>query len=840
MPHAAAAAHVAAAVAGFGMEPDDQALHFGSLSFDISIEEIFTALAAGARLVLWGTEPFEVPRFRQILATRRLTRLDLPTAAWAEWVRQSPAVPGGMAEGGVLRSVAVGGEAMPAAVAERFAAHTLAARSDAALLNTYGPTEAVITSTLHRVAAAPGRVWGQVPIGRPLGADRTVVTDAALRPVPAGVAGELAIGGPGLSRGYLGKPALTAERFVPDPFSGRRGARLYRSGDLVRWLADGTLAFLGRNDRQVKIRGFRIEIGEVEAALGRAPGVGGVAVVARTLGDGERELVAYLAPASGELDLERVRRHAAEVVPGYMVPAAWVVLDALPMTTTGKVDRRALPAPAAGAGVAERTYVAPRTPAEELVAGVFAQVLEVERAGAFDSFFELGGHSLKATRLASRLRAVLGREVPLRWVFERPTVAGLAAALAEAGEGASSIGPGGDAPIEARPRPAGGAELPLSFSQERLWFLDRLRPGTSEYNIPLALRLSGALRHDALATAWSALLARHEPLRTVFVEGASGPLQRVRPAGAQPLPLIDLSGLPGGRREEVGRELAAAEAGAPFDLAEGPLLRTTVVRLGPSEHLLVAVVHHIVSDGWSMEVLVREMTELYGAAVEGRPPELAPLAVQYGDYAAWEREHLAGARLAELLGCWSGRLDGVRPLDLPTDRPRPAERIGRGATVRRRLPAALRSGLEALARHRGATSFMVLVAAFQALLSRLAGDDDVAVGTPIANRRRAELEPLIGFFVNTLVLRGDLSGDPTFAELLERTRAVTLEAYAHQELPFERLVEELAPERDPSRTPLFQVMMTLQKAIELKPAGATAAGLESRRSGSRPGWPSST
>ncbi len=857
--HGAAVAHVRAAVAAYGLGPADRAPLFGSLSFDISIEEILGPLAAGARLSIREGGPFEVPRFRRLVAEHRLTCLNLPTAAWAEWVRQQP--DGGTAGTDGLRLVVTGGEAMPAEAAERF---RRAVPGAVELLNAYGPTEAVVTSTVHRVDGDPGRGWEQVPIGRPLGADRAVVADAALRPVPVGVAGELLLGGPGLARGYLGRPGLTAERFVPDPLSqsagwtasagspgaASAGGRLYRTGDLVRWLPDGSLAFLGRNDRQVKVRGFRIELGEIEAALARAPGVGAAVVVARAAGGGggDRRVTAYLVPApeaarelEAAFDLDAVRGHCAATLPPYMVPAAWVVLPELPLTATGKVDHRALPEPAAGSTAADR-FVAPRRAAEELIAGAFAAVLDLDRVGVHDSFFEVGGHSLKATRLAARLRALLGREVPLRLIFERPTVAGLAAAL---GGGAEGAGDGTEErPIVALPRPAGVAELPLSFSQERLWFLDRLRPGTSEYNIPQVLRLTGALRPDLLARAWTALVARHEALRTVFVERASGrrgptapleivgPVQRVLPARRQALPVVDLEALPPARRETVGRALVVGAARAPFDLVTGPLLRTTLVRLGAEEHLLVAVVHHIVADGWSVEVLVRELVELWGAALAGRPPALAPLPVQYGDYAAWEREHLAGARLDELLRVWTGRLAGLRPLELPTDRPRPAERVGRGGTVRRHLPAALRSGLDALARRHGVTPFMVLTAAFQALLARLAGDDDVALGTPIANRRRGELEPLIGFFVNTLVLRGDLSGDPPFATLLERTREISLEAYAHQELPFERLVEELAPARDPSRTPLFQVMVTFQ-AASVGPLGETAqtgpAGCRQRR-----------
>ncbi|HEX7240208.1 MAG TPA: amino acid adenylation domain-containing protein, partial [Longimicrobiaceae bacterium] len=588
------------------------------------------------------------------------------------------------------------------------------------------------------------------------------------------------VGGAQVGRGYLGRADLSADRFVPDAFSGEAGVRLYRTGDRVRWLAGGELEYLGRIDFQVKVRGFRVELGEVEAALAGHPSVREAAVVARDGG-----LVGYVA---GSVTAGELREHLRASLPEYMVPSAYVVLERLPLTRNGKVDRRALPAPEASSG----TIVAPRTPAEEVLAGIWAEVLSVERVGAEDDFFALGGHSLLATRVVSRVREAFGVELPLRALFEAPTVAALAERV---GAGTATQAP----PLGPVPR---DRPLPLSFAQQRLWFIDRLQPGSSAYNMPFPLRVRGGLDVRALERALTEIVRRHESLRTGIVVQDGEPVQRVDPVRPVRLPTVDLGGVDSSRELE---RLAAAEAARPFDLAAGRPLRATVVRLGEEDAAVLFTMHHVASDGWSIGVFVREVSALYEGA---RLPELP---VQYVDYAAWQRAWLSGETLEAELGWWRERLAGAPALlELPTDRPRPAVQDARGASVPFQLPAETSRALRALSRREGATAFMTLLAAWQLLLARYAGAEDVSVGTPVAGRTRTELEPLIGFFVNTLVLRTDLSGDPGFRGLLARVRETTLGAFGHQEVPFEKLVEELAPERSLSHTPLFQAVFTLR------------------------------
>ncbi|MEU7876544.1 condensation domain-containing protein, partial [Dactylosporangium sp. NPDC049140] len=612
------------------------------------------------------------------------------------------------------------------------------------------------------------------PIGAPLGNVQVYVFDHSLRAVPVGVPGEIYIGGVGLARGYVGRPELTAERFVAGP----DGSRLYRSGDVARWRADGVLEFVGRADDQVKVRGFRVEPGEVEAVLRGHDGVRDVVVVAD---DGR--LVAYVVPAgSAALVVEELRGFVGARVPEYMVPSVFVELASLPLNRNGKVDRQALDGVQLPVGGA---YVAPVGPVQEVLAGVWGELLGVERVGASDDFFALGGHSLLATQVVSRVRSVFGVEVPVAAVFDSPTVAGLSAVV----EGAVR-GPGAPAivPVSREQR------LPLSFAQQRLWFLDQLEPGSVEYNMPTRIRLRGEVDPAAVAAALGGLVARHEVLRTRLVAGPDGvPMQVVDAPVDFELPLVDLSA--GGVEEWL-----AADAVVPFDLAAGPLFRATLLRLAPDEHVLALAMHHIVGDEWSAGILRRELDALYAGA------ELEPLAVQYADFAVWQRTWLTGEVLERQVAYWRGRLGGAKVLELPTDRPRPPVRSSAGAVIDFAVPAEVADRLRAVSREAGASMFMTVFAAFNVLLSRYAGQDDVVVGTPIANRNRAEIEGLIGFFINTLVLRTDLSGDPTFGELLERVRTETLSGYAHQDVPFERLVDELVTDRDRSRSPLFQVL----------------------------------
>ncbi|HKH46574.1 MAG TPA: amino acid adenylation domain-containing protein, partial [Thermoanaerobaculia bacterium] len=664
---------------------------------------------------------------------------------------------------------------------------------------------------------------GAVPIGRPIPGVRAYVLDRALAPVPPGMRGELWIGGSGVARGYLGRPGLTAERFRPDPFAEEPGARLYRTGDLAILRPDGDMVFAGRADRQVKIRGYRIELGEIEAALRGHPAVRDATVLVREDTPGDRRLVACLAAS----DDAPWRAWAAERLPGFMVPDAFVRLGALPLTPNGKVDLQALARLAPGR-TAEEDYVAPRTPIEETLAGLFAEILGAERTGGrvgvHDSFFALGGHSLLATRLIAAVRDAFRIDLPLRLLFERPTVEGLARAIVERETAA-------DEPVVALPRGPGENRFPVSFAQLREWILDRLEPGNPAYNIQSHLRIEGPLAVPVLAAALQALVDRHEVFRTAFVPGPDEeqpePLQSVLAEIRLAVPVIDLGSLLETAREAELRRCVRQEAGTGFDLAAAPLLRTCVVRLGPEDHALLLTVHHIVSDGWSMSILNQELAALASGTL------LPPLPVQYADYAVWQRRRLTGDALERQAGYWLQRLAGTPPLlDLPTDRPRPPVRANRGGKVPLVLPRPLADRLAELARRQGATLFMVLLAGYQTLLARWSGQDDVVVGTYSGTRPRRELEGLIGFFINTLVLRTGLAGDPSFTELLGRVRETTLEADAHRDVPFEKLLEILQLPRDPSRTPLFQALLVLQNFPPAEAdlsAGVRLRGLEVER-----------
>ena len=782
--HGSVARLLSATQAWFGCGPADVWTLFHSCSFDFSVWELWGALAYGGRLVV---VPYWVSRspeaFRRLLAEERVTVLNQTPSAFRQLVQADAEAGDSLA----LRLVIFGGEALDlAALRPWYERH---APDVPRLVNMYGITETTVHVSYRPLDAAD--------LGSPRSPIGVAIPDLGLRLlgprlelVPVGVPGEICVGGAGLARGYLGRPDLTAERFVPDPYAERPGERLYRSGDLARHRPDGGLDYLGRRDEQVKVRGFRVEPGEVEAALRALPQVRAAVVLPRRDPSGVA-LVAYLETARGAAAAGELRKLLRGRLPDYMVPAAWVFVEPMPRTVNGKLDRRALAALPLEPDEGEAAG-APRTPSEELVAGIFAEVLERERVGPAADFFALGGHSLLATRVASRVRAVLGVELPVRAVFEVPTVEALAARI-EASRFADAMPPEPVVPISRQEPP------PLSFAQRRLWFLDRFEPGSPLYNIPAAVALKGRLDPAALAAALGEVVRRHEALRTTFREVGGEPAQVIAEGAGFTLPLIDLQG----RADAAGR-LIAAEARRPFDLGRGPLLRAALLRLGAEEHVLLVTMHHIVGDGWSIGVLVRELGALYAAFGTGRPSPLPELAIQYADFAAWQRRRLSGGLLASELAWWRGELAGLPPaLELPADHPRPAVPSGRGAVHGFALEG---EDLGRLARRRGATRFMALLAGFAALLHRYTGADDLAVGTPVAGRTRLETEPLVGCFVNTLVLRADLSGDPDFGALLGRVRETALAAYVHQEVPFERLVEELVPERDLSRSPLFQVM----------------------------------
>jgi amino acid adenylation domain-containing protein len=684
-------------------------------------------------------------------------------------------------------------------------ARVRAAAPSLRVLNHYGPTEATVgVLTGDAGAGAPGTA--SVPLTAPLANSRAYLVDAGLRPVPFWVAGELLLGGAGLARGYLGRPDLTAERFVPDPLSEVRGARLYRTGDLARQIPGAGLEVLGRTDHQVKVRGFRIEPGEIEAVLREGPGVLDVVVRAWDAAPGDRRLAAWLVTRDGGPVPGDLRRLVASRLPDYMVPAVFIPLRALPLTVNGKLDVGALPAAETGLPTAAEGQAA-RGPVEEMLAGIWAQVLGRDAVAADQSFFALGGHSLLAMQVISRIREAFGVEAPLHAVFEHPTVRGLAAWIETARAGERRQAP----PIV--PAARDGA-LPLSFSQHRLWFFDRFQGRNSFYNLPLAVRLRGRLDRAALEATLTEVVRRHEVLRTTYPERNGEPVQRVHPHERAAIPLLDLTPL-GARAESVAEALAAEEADRPFELARGPLLRAVLLRLGEEDHALLFTLHHIVSDAWSAGVLYREVAALYAAFREAGPrPGLRPLpdpAVQYADYAVWQRGWMRGEVLDEHLAYWRRQLAGApEALDLPTDFPRrPVQTYATGEAPFA-VDAPLAEELKALCQREGVTLFMALLAVFQVLLRQQTGQCDILIGTNVANRDQLATEGLIGFFVNQLVLRADLSGNPTFRQLLARVRAAALGAYEHQQLPFEKLVEELRPERDLSRSLVFQVKVELQ------------------------------
>ena len=652
---------------------------------------------------------------------------------------------------------------------------------------------------------------GRVTLGRPIANTQLYILDGNLQPVPIGVSGEIYIGGDGLARGYLDRPELTREKFIANPFSADTASRLYKTGDLARYLPDGNIEFLGRMDHQVKLRGYRIELGEIEAVLGQHPAIRQAAVLAREVGPEDRavspgtdkRLVAYVV-ARPEISTNELRSFVKRKLPEFMVPSAFVMLESLPLTPNGKLDRKALPAPDQGRPDLEVGYIAPRTATEALLAGVAAGVLNLDRVGIHDNFFDLGGHSLLATQLISRIWETCQAEIPLRFLFESPTIAGLAERIDQFPRQREGRHIRPTFATDARER------IPLSFAQQRLWFLDQYEPNSSVYNIPSALRLKGSLDIAALEQSLNEIVRRHESLRTTFAAVDGEPLQLIAPALRMSVPITDLTHHSASDREHEAQRLATEQAREPFDLSQGPLLRVLLLCLGQDDHVLVLSMHHIVSDGWSRGVFYHELSMLYQAYTQGNPSPLSELPIQYADFAVWQRQWLQGEVLEDQLSYWKKQLAGAPALlQLPTDRPRPAVQSYRGAVQSIELSQELTQGLQALSARQGVTLFMTLLAVFQTLLYRYTGQNDIVVGSPIANRNRAEIEGLIGFFVNTLVLRTDLSGNPTFKELLTRVRETALGAYTHQDLPFEKLVEELHPQRSLSRSPLVQVLFNL-------------------------------
>ncbi|MDZ7969524.1 MAG: amino acid adenylation domain-containing protein [Nostoc sp. DedSLP03] len=773
-----------------GITKQDTLLAITTISFDIAALEIFLPITVGASVViarrdvtLDGRELFD------LLVKSKATIMQATPATWRLLLDSNYQFSD--------LKILCGGEALPWDLVNQLLAR------GASLWNLYGPTETTIWSTICQLESNDSLI----SIGRPIDNTQIYILDQNEKPVPVGVPGELHIGGAGLTRGYLNRPELTQEKFIPNPFEEAGGSKLYKTGDLARYLLDGNIEYLGRIDNQVKIRGFRIELGEIEAALSQHPHVQASCVIAREDNRGDNRLVAYIvAHPQVTLTISELRSNLKEKLPDYMVPSAVVILESLPLTPNGKVNRRALPAPELSNELLEK-YVAPRNPIEEILSLIWQQVLKVELVGRHDNFFELGGHSLLATQLISRVRSSLKVELPLRSLFAAPTIAELSHNIQQLQQQDIEFAA---PPILPRTE---NAEIPLSYAQQRLWFLDQFEPNSASYNIPFGLRLVGTLNVAALQQSLIEIIHRHEALRTNLIAVDEKPTQIIQTQTNWTLTVVDLQYLSVREQETAAQELLQQQAIQPFDLESEALIRATLVVLSPTQQWLLVCMHHAVSDGWSINIFVQELQALYNAYSIGKPSPLLPLPIQYADFAIWQRQWLQGEVLKSQLSYWKEQLANAPTfLPLPTDKPRPAVQTFNGAHLEFSLSVELTQKLVKLSHEQGTTLFMTLLAAYNTLLYRYTGQTDILVGTPIANRDRTEIEGLIGFFVNTLVMRTNLAQNPTFNELLPHIREMALSAYAHQDLPFEMLVEALQPERDLSHTPVFQVMFDLNNA----------------------------
>jgi amino acid adenylation domain-containing protein len=794
-----------------------------AISFADSIWEIFGPLLQGVPSVIIPDEiSKDVQRLIETLSRYKVTRIVLTPSLLRAILDAQSEMRIDLSD---LKIWISSGEALPIDLLKRFQKQI----PGGALLNLYGSSEVAADATWFDTSRSENLEF--VPIGRPIDAIRVYILDTHLQPVAPGETGEIYVGGVGLARGYINRPDLTAERFLPDPFADEPGMRIYKTGDLARWMPDGNIEFMGRADHQVKIRGFRIELGEIEAALTRHPAVRQAVVLASQDSSDEKDssnisyekrLVAYVVPAPGsQMAASDLHRHLHNILPDYMVPSAFVRLEAFPLTPSGKINRLALPAPAKTRPDLDEEFVPPHTPQEALMAELWEHLLGLDRVGVNDNFFELGGHSLLAARLIMQIRQRLQIDLPLNSLFDMPTVAALTAGIAGLPRSANH------AALEMIPQVDRTTPLPLSFSQQRLWFLDQLMPNTVIYNETVTFRLTGNLDPIALERSLVEIIRRHEVLRTTFTSSLGRAHQVIHSAEDFRLSVVDLSDV-NAEQEQIARlnRMSSEEADTPFHLESGPLFRARLLQLNKAEHVLLICVHHIVWDDWSLGVFMQELSALYRIYAIGAESTLKPLPIQYADFAAWQRNWLQGTYFENLLSYWKQNLSGELPvLALPTDHPRPPVQTYHGAAHTFLLPNSLLEALKTMGRQQDATLFMTLLAAFNVLLHRYSGQTDILLGAPVANRMRPETEALIGFFVNTLVLRIDLSGDPTFQELIRRARTTALDAYAHQDLPFEALVDALQIERDLSRQPLFQVMIALQNA---RPEDMSLPGLNLR------------
>lgn len=812
----------------FSFSAEDVWTLFHSYAFDFSVWEIWGALLYGGSLVIVPKGITRSPaQFLQLLMKEGVTVLNQTPSAFYQLMLADEENPD-LSRSLKLRTVIFGGEALELQRLQSW--YQRHHDASPVLVNMYGITETTVhvsymALTQHTVRGAVGSV-----IGTNIEDLSIYVLGQDLELAPAGVTGELYVAGAGLARGYLNQAGLTAERFIPDPYGKVPGARMYRTGDLGRWTRQGVLEYQGRADQQVKIRGYRIELGEIEAAVKAEEGVAQVAVVARSQDDGGKYLVAYVVPcADVELNTAALRSSVKKRLPEYMVPSAFVLLDRLPLTVNGKLDRKALPAPERSR---ENKHLPPRTQVEAELCCIWAEVLKVDSVGIHDNFFELGGDSLLSIQIVARAKKA-GLEFSPWQLLEQQTISGLAETMAQAPGAAQGMERASaqetdtsaagllPPPIQRR---APGAVIPLSFSQQRLWFLCQLDSGNQAYSLPAVLRLRGNLQVDVLSRALDEIVRRHEVLRTGFIEIDGEPVQVISPNNYVGVEQIDLSGLPRDQREDRMRELVAVQIRLPFDLASGQLLRASLYKMESDEYVLCLLMHHIASDGWSVSVFLRELTVLYAAFLHRRPSPLPELPLQYADVAVWEHKWLRGEVLDRHLNYWRARLqDCPQVLDLPTDFPRPAVQSFRGGVQKLRLPAEQALKLKQLSYRSGTTEFMAFLALINIWLSHHTGQDDVLVGVPVSNRSHMETETLIGFFINTLLFRARIAREANFSDLLEQVRVDSLEAYAHQALPFNKLVDELRVKRDPGRNPLFQVMFNMETQQE---QGLSIPGLE--------------
>ena len=791
-------------IKNYGIDSNHRLYQFIPLSFDAAAEEIFPALLSGASLVLQRNPtdvlPGDLPQWGERFG---VTTLHLPPA-YLDQISNGSSISKD-SDLSWSRLLITGGEGFSA---ERLG-KWLRLAPNSRFINAYGPTEATITSTIYQAPEDLSSIEGmRVPIGRPIDHTQVYILDEQMMPAPVRVAGELYISGVGLARGYAGQPDLTAERFVPNPFSEKAGERMYRTGDICLYWQDGTIDLIGRKDSQIKLRGYRIELGEIESALSKFPEVRDAVVAVSDEDGGEKRLIGFVVPNQPEaLSASELQSFLRQRLPEYMTPTAYIMLDSIPLTLNNKIDRKALLDRARERSVSGDSFATSCGPVEEIITAIWSQILGLERIGIHQNFYELGGHSLLIMQLVSRIRNIFHVEVQLRHLLDAPTVAGMARVVQAARDAEPKYR------LPSITRVSRDEELPLSFAQQQFWLLHQLDPGATSYNCPIAFRLRGRLNIQILEEALNDVIARHETLRTTFPADCGKPKQLIGPAFRVDLTPENLCELPEKEREAMARRLVAEEAEWPFDLSKGPLIRVKAMKLSEEEHVMSLVLPHIVGDAWTMGVLINDLSTFYKSRIDGEPSPLPELEIQYADYAYWQRKYLTEELLNHQLEYWRKKLDGELPtLEMIIDRQTTAERSQRVAHEEIILSPELTQEIKALSRREGVTLFILLLAAFKVLLHRYSGQEDIIVGTSIANRNSVELENLVGLFLNTLPLRTDLSGDPTFLELLARVREAALEAYAHQDIPFEKLVDELQPERSSNQIPLFRASFLLQNA----------------------------